>query len=200
MWLSQLYCYNANIRYISNALTINASCCPKCPSIKKEGYYILPTLHEASRKKKKQEVSRKFTRSTKTQTIIHKLSVPPVSGHHLMHLPKILIWKMYPVNSINYITTLLILPNKSGSSVLLFLIWKSSIRATRYTFAKQSATNSSYKAIQITKLNVNKSIVRKRTDTAGKFYDIFSAMGEDKIRRIKSFTASSFSDLTRSTS
>ena len=46
--------------------------------------------------------------------------------------------------------------------------------------------------------NVNKGMVRKRTDTARKIYDIFSAIGEDKIRRIKSFTAYSFLDLTRS--
>ena len=44
---------------------------------------------------------------------------------------------------------------------------------------------------------VKKSLVRKRVDTARKIYDIFSVIGEDKIRRIKSFTASSFSDLTR---
>ncbi|CAB5369567.1 unnamed protein product [Rhizophagus irregularis] len=45
--------------------------------------------------------------------------------------------------------------------------------------------------------HVNRSMVRKRVDTARKIYDIFSVIGEDKIRRIKSFTASSFSDLTR---
>ena len=46
--------------------------------------------------------------------------------------------------------------------------------------------------------NVNKGMVRKRTDTARKIYDIFNEIGEDKIRRIKSFTPYSFSDLTRS--
>ena len=32
--------------------------------------------------------------------------------------------------------------------------------------------------------NVNKGMVRKRTDTARKIYDIFNEIGEDKIRRI----------------
>jgi len=39
---------------------------------------------------------------------------------------------------------------------------------------------------------MNKSMVRKRVDTARKIYDIFSVIGENKIRRIKFFTASSF--------
>ena len=46
--------------------------------------------------------------------------------------------------------------------------------------------------------NANNGMVRKRTDTARKIYDIFNAIGEDKILRIKSFTASSFLDLMRS--
>ena len=46
------------------------------------------------------------------------------------------------------------------------------------------------------KFNTKIPMVRKRTDTARKIYDIFKAIGEDKILRIKSFTASSFSDLT----
>jgi len=46
--------------------------------------------------------------------------------------------------------------------------------------------------------NANNGMVRKRTDTARKIYDIFSAIGEDKILRIKSFTAYSFLDLTKS--
>ncbi|PKY40832.1 hypothetical protein RhiirA4_395188 [Rhizophagus irregularis] len=41
-------------------------------------------------------------------------------------------------------------------------------------------------------------MVRKRTDTARKIYNIFSVIGEDKILRVKSFTAYSFLDLTRS--
>lgn len=45
--------------------------------------------------------------------------------------------------------------------------------------------------------NANNGMVRKRTDTARKIYDIFNAIGEDKILRIKSFTAYSFLDLTR---
>lgn len=46
--------------------------------------------------------------------------------------------------------------------------------------------------------HMNKSVVCRRVDTARKIYDIFSVIREDKIRRVKSFTASSFSDLTRS--
>ena len=46
--------------------------------------------------------------------------------------------------------------------------------------------------------HVEKAVVRRRVDTARKIHDIFSVIGEDKISRIKSFTASSFSDLTRS--
>ena len=44
---------------------------------------------------------------------------------------------------------------------------------------------------------MKKTVVRRRVDTARKIY-IFNVIGEDKIRRVKSFTASSFSDLTRS--
>ncbi|GBB85054.1 hypothetical protein RclHR1_11620009 [Rhizophagus clarus] len=46
--------------------------------------------------------------------------------------------------------------------------------------------------------HMKKAVVRRRVDTARKIYDIFNMIGEDKIRHIKSFTASSFSDLTRS--
>ncbi|PKY25128.1 hypothetical protein RhiirB3_472343 [Rhizophagus irregularis] len=46
--------------------------------------------------------------------------------------------------------------------------------------------------------NANNGMVRKRTDTARKIFDIFSVIWEDKILRIKSFTAYSFLDLTRS--
>ena len=46
--------------------------------------------------------------------------------------------------------------------------------------------------------HVNKSVVRRRVDIAKKIYDIFNMIGKDKIHCIKSFTAFSFSDLTRS--
>ncbi|CAJ0752721.1 591_t:CDS:2 [Entrophospora sp. SA101] len=46
--------------------------------------------------------------------------------------------------------------------------------------------------------NLNNAMVRKRTDTARKIYDVFSKLGENKIQQVKSFTASNFSDLTRS--
>ena len=40
--------------------------------------------------------------------------------------------------------------------------------------------------------NANNGMVRKRTDTARKIYDIFNVIGEDKILRIKSFTHTGF--------
>uniref|UniRef100_U9SW91 Uncharacterized protein n=1 Tax=Rhizophagus irregularis (strain DAOM 181602 / DAOM 197198 / MUCL 43194) TaxID=747089 RepID=U9SW91_RHIID len=68
---------------------------------------------------------------------------------------------------------------------------RDSIKATRYTFAKQSA----YKAEQRSQGGKYKW---SYTQEKRKIYDIFNVIGEDKIHRIKSFTASSFSDLIRS--
>jgi len=45
---------------------------------------------------------------------------------------------------------------------------------------------------------VNKSVVYRRGDMVRKIYDIFSVIEENKIYRVKSFTASSFLDLTKS--
>ena len=50
----------------------------KCPSIddlEKEEYYISPTFNETSKKRKRQDSSRKFIRGTKAQTIIRELSI-----------------------------------------------------------------------------------------------------------------------------
>ena len=46
--------------------------------------------------------------------------------------------------------------------------------------------------------HVKKTVIYRRVKMTRKIYDIFSVIGEDKICRVKSFTAFSFLDLTRS--
>ena len=46
--------------------------------------------------------------------------------------------------------------------------------------------------------HMKKTVIHRKVDTTRKIYDIFSVIGEDKICRVKSFTVSSFSNLTRS--
>jgi len=47
--------------------------------LEKEGYYISPTFNKASKKRKRKDDSRKFTKGTKAQTIIRELSICPAS-------------------------------------------------------------------------------------------------------------------------
>ena len=56
-----------------------------------------------------------------------------------------------------------------------------------------------YKLVEYFNFLTNTNFNKKRLSVNFHFreiYDIFSVIGEDKIRRVKSFTASSFSDLT----
>src|SRR4051794_27591685 len=81
LFLNQSYYYHADIRHFE-CISNKSKLCPKCPSIddlEKEGYYISPTFDEASKKRKRKDDSRKSTRGTKVQTLIHELSIRSAS-------------------------------------------------------------------------------------------------------------------------
>ena len=84
---------------------------------------------------------------------------------------------------------------------MLLSVWESSIRTTCCIAQEQPPQTAHTKLNKEVKEKLPEktkdAIVRKRTDMARKIYDIFSKIGEDKIKNIRSFTASSFSDLTR---
>ncbi|CAB5392425.1 unnamed protein product [Rhizophagus irregularis] len=184
--------------------------CPKCPSIddlEKEGYYISPTFDEASKKRKRKDDSRKSSRGTKAQTIIRELSIRPASEVSIGTLPEDSDMREVS-NQFHKLYYEIDDAEKNGDranrdlvsfyfrfgkalSERLAILLQSNPPQTAHTKLNKEVKEKLPK-------NANNGMVRKRTDTARKIYDIFSAIGEDKIRRIKSFTAYSFLDLTRS--
>ncbi|CAG8537881.1 1221_t:CDS:1 [Ambispora leptoticha] len=191
--------------------------CPKCPSaddLEKEGYYISPSisLNEAPKKKRKKEEDNvhenKPRRIPKPQVIIRELSVVEISDESSITAPsedsnmEEISTKLYRLyyevdnveksgNQTNRNVIYRYFQFGKALSERLIELLKSKPPQTTYTELNGEVREHLPK-------NLNNAMVRKRTDTARKIYDVFSKIGEDKISRVKSFTASSFSDLTRS--
>ncbi|RIA79036.1 hypothetical protein C1645_746167, partial [Glomus cerebriforme] len=178
--------------------------CPTDYQLEKEGYYISP---EMLRKRRRQEGERRSTRGTKMQTIIRELSdftldrlsiSVPSEAMNMEDVSNQLHKLYYDIDVaekkgdqpnrdavLNYFRF-----GKVLSEHLAKLIQKNPPQTAHTKLNEEVRERLS--------IHVDKNVVRRRVDTARKIYDIFSVIGEDKICRIKSFTASSFSDLTRS--
>lgn len=181
--------------------------CPGCPTdyeLEKEGYYVSP---ETPRKRKRQEGERRSTRGTKAQTIIRELSVFTLDGLSINAPSKALNMKDVS-NQLHKLYYDIDIAEKKGDQtnrdvVLNYFHFGKALSERLAILMQKNPPQMAH-----TKLNeevrktlpthVEKAVVRRRVDTARKIHDIFSVIGEDKISRIKSFTASSFSDLTRS--
>jgi len=198
--------YKAHFGCIGN----KSKLCPKCPSIddlEKEGYYISPTFDEASKKRKRKDDSRKATRGTKAQTIIHELSIrlarevsigAPSEGSDMKKVSNQFHKLYYEIDDAEKNG------NRTNRDLVSFYFCFGKALSERLAILLQSNppqtahTKLNKEVKEKLPENANNGMVCKRTDTARKIYDIFSAIGEDKILRIKSFTAYSFLDLTRS--
>ncbi len=159
------------------------------------------------RKRKRQEGTHKSSRGTKAQTIIRELSVFPDSGPSISapsessDMGEVLnqLHKLY--YNIDIAETN---GDKANRDLVHFYFQFGKALSRRLAILLQSNPPQTAHTILNEEVkekllgNVNKDMVRKRTDTARKIYDIFNEIGEDKIRRIKFFTPYSFSDLTRS--
>jgi hypothetical protein len=181
--------------------------CPGCLTdyeLEKEGYYISP---ETPRKRRRQEGERRSTRGTKAQTIIRELSVFTLNELSISAPSEAL--NMEDVsNQLHKLYYNIDVAEKKGDqtnrdAVLNYFHFGKALSEHLAKLMQKNPPQTAH-----TKLNeevrerlstrVEKTVVRRRVDTARKIYDIFSVIGEDKIHRVKSFTASSFSDLTRS--
>ncbi|CAG8570000.1 16942_t:CDS:2 [Rhizophagus irregularis] len=146
--------------------------CPKCPSIddlEKERYYISSTFDGASKKRKRKDNSRKSTSGTKAQTIICELSIRPAREKK---------------NG-----------DRTNRDLVRFCFRFGKALSERLAILLQSNPPQRKQRIQSLTINkevkdklpenANNGMVRKRTDTARKIFDIFSVIWEDKILRIK---------------
>ncbi|CAG8619843.1 497_t:CDS:2, partial [Funneliformis mosseae] len=197
--------HKAHFECISN----KSKLCPKCPSIddlEKEGYYISPAFDKAPKKRKRKDDSRKATRGTKVQTIIRELSIrlasevligAPLESSDMREVSNQFHKLYYEIddaekNGDRTNRDLVHFYFRFGKALSdrLAILLQSNPPQTAHTKLNKEVKEKLSK-------NANNGMVRKRTDTARKIYDIFNVIGEDKFLRIKSFTASSFSDLTR---
>jgi hypothetical protein len=191
--------------------------CPKCPSaddLEKEGYYISPgiSINEAPKKKRKKPEDNtrenKPKKISKPQAMIRELSVVPISDEASITIPPEDSNVEGISNKFHRLYCEVDNIEKKGDrtnrevihyyfrfgkalSERLTVLLKSKPPQTAYTDLNSEVKEHLPK-------NLNNAMIRKRTDTARKIYDVFSKLGENKIQRVKSFTASSFSDLTRS--
>ncbi|PKC68793.1 hypothetical protein RhiirA1_533946 [Rhizophagus irregularis] len=146
--------------------------CSKCPSIddlEKERYYISSTFDGASKKRKRKDNSRKSTSGTKAQTIICELSIRPAREKK---------------NG-----------DRTNRDLVRFCFRFGKALSERLAILLQSNPPQRKQRIQSLTINkevkdklpenANNGMVRKRTDTARKIFDIFSVIWEDKILRIK---------------
>ncbi|RIA78982.1 hypothetical protein C1645_841895 [Glomus cerebriforme] len=197
--------HNAHFGCIGN----KSKLCPKCPSIddlEKEGYYISPTFDGASKKRKRKDDSRK-SRGTKAQTIIRELSIRPArevsigappEGSDMKNVSNQFHKLYYEIDDAekngdrtNRDLVRFYFRFGKALSERLAILLQSNLPQTAHTKLNKEVKEKLPE-------NANNGMVHKRTDTARKIYDIFSAIEEDKILRIKPFTAYSFLGLTRS--
>ncbi|PKY49811.1 hypothetical protein RhiirA4_423241 [Rhizophagus irregularis] len=187
-------------------IEINRKLCPKCPTnydLEKEGFYISP---EIPRKRRRQEGEQKSTRGSKAQTIIRELSDFTLDELSI-NAPSESLNMQDVSNQLHKMYYDIDVAEKKGDQanrdvVLNYFRFGKALSERLSVLLQKKPPQTAHTDLNSEvqdKLpdHVNRSMVRKRVDTARKIYDIFSVIGEDKIRRIKSFTASSFSDLTR---
>ncbi|RIB00531.1 hypothetical protein C2G38_2256643 [Gigaspora rosea] len=190
--------------------------CPECPSIdylEKEGYYISPIVLANETPKKKRKMQEKDThkskskRATKPKAIIRELSVASTSSGPSISAPSETTNIGEISNQFHKLYYDVDIAEKKGDQenqevVQCYFRFGRALSERLAVLLKNNPPQTAH-----TKLNkevkeklpekTKDAIVRKRTDMARKIYDIFSKIGEDKIKNIRSFTASSFSDLTR---
>jgi len=187
-------------------IEINRKLCPKCPTnhdLEKEGFYISP---EIPRKRRRQEGGQKTARGSKAQTILRELSVFTLDELSI-NAPSEALNMQDVSNQLHKMYYDIDVAEKKGDQanrdvVLNYFRFGKALSERLAVLLQKKPPQTAHTDLNSEvqdKLpdHMNKSMVRKRVDTARKIYDIFSVIGEDKIRRIKSFTASSFSDLTR---
>jgi len=171
--------------------------------LEKEGFYISP---EIPRKRRRQEGGQKTARGSKAQTILRELSVFTLDELSI-NAPSEALNMQDVSNQLHKMYYDIDVAEKKGDQanrdvVLNYFRFGKALSERLAVLLQKKPPQTAHTDLNSEvqdKLpdHMNKSMVRKRVDTARKIYDIFSVIGEDKIRRIKSFTASSFSDLTR---